>query len=65
MKRILLGLCFAMSLVGMVGCSTYVEGEDDESIREKCMENPNLPICQETPSNSDDMNDNPSMDDDF
>lgn len=64
MKRILMGIFFAMSLVGMVGCTTYVEGEEEEGIREKCMENPNLPICQETPAN-DDQDDNSSMDNDF
>ena len=49
MKRFFLGMILAVSFCGFVGCADY-EG-DDEDIREKCLKDPSLPVCQENPGN--------------
>ena len=50
MKRVFLGMILAVSFCGFVSCAEYEEN-DDEDIREKCMKDPTLPICQEEPGN--------------
>ncbi|WP_405325042.1 hypothetical protein [Fibrobacter sp.] len=62
MKRIFLGMILAVSLCGFVGCAEY-EG-DDEDIHEKCLKDPNLPVCQENPGNEEPES-NPSMNEDL
>jgi hypothetical protein len=61
MKRVLLGMFLMFSLAGFVACADY-EG-DDEDVREKCLKDPSLPICQENPG--DDEPEPTSSNDDF
>ena len=46
MKSVFLGLFFAVAVLGFVGCSDYDE-ENDLNIREQCLQEPSLPICQD------------------
>ena len=62
MKRIFLGMILAVSLCGFVGCAEY-DGEE-ESVSEKCLKDPSLPICEEIPQNQE-TEQTPSEDDDF
>ena len=62
MKRFFLGMIIAVSLCGFVGCADY-EGDDDEDVREKCLKDPSLPICQENPGN-DEPESTPTIDND-
>ena len=48
MKRVLLGLFLAMSVCGFVGCATS-DDSDEESLRERCYAEPQLPECNESP----------------
>ena len=62
MKRVLWGLFLALSVSGFVGCAAPDDG-DEESLRERCYREPQLPECSESPDIT--PEDTPSMGDDF
>ena len=66
MKQILFGLFLAVSLLSFVGCGE-ANGTSAEERSKRCLENPLLPECQDTPTvmPGEDPMTNPSIDDDL
>ena len=66
MKRLFLGMFLAIVALGIVGCTTYAES-DDEDLHEKCLKEPNLPVCQENKDDDEkeETGDTPSLEEEF
>lgn len=66
MNRFFMGMLFAFSLLGFAGCTSYTaDANGEEDLHEKCLKEPNLPICQENRNDDEREDDLPTLDEEF